>query len=45
MASRNWIGLFSRSQAPELSNDLERGYEAALLIQIRIRQLGKNYYH
>lgn len=33
MASRNWIGLFSRSQAPELSNDLERGYEAALLIQ------------
>ena len=33
MASRNWIGLFSRSQAPELSNDLERAYEAALLIQ------------
>ena len=33
MASRNWIGLFSRSQAADVSGDLERGYEAALLIQ------------
>ena len=33
MAPRNWIGLFSRSQEQDLSNDLERGYEAALLIQ------------
>ena len=33
MASRNWIGLFSRSQAVDVTGDLERGYEAALLIQ------------
>ncbi len=33
MASRNWIGLFSRSQAADVTGDLERGYEAALLIQ------------
>ena len=33
MAPRNWIGLFSSSQEQDLSNDLERGYEAALLIQ------------
>ena len=33
MSRRNWINLFSNSQAIELSSDLERGYEAALLIQ------------
>ena len=33
MAPRNWIGLFSSSQDSALANDLERGYEAALLIQ------------
>ena len=33
MSRRNWINLFSSSQAIELSSDLERGYEAALLIQ------------
>ena len=33
MAPRNWIGLFSSSQEAALANDLERGYEAALLIQ------------
>ena len=33
MAPRNWIGLFSSSQDAALANDLERGYEAALLIQ------------
>ena len=33
MSRRNWIGFFSNSQAFDLSNDLERGYEAALLIQ------------
>ncbi|MEB3254399.1 MAG: proton extrusion protein PcxA [Synechococcus sp.] len=33
MTPRNWIGFFSRSKAFDLSNDLERGYEAALLIQ------------
>ena len=33
MAPRNWIGLFSRNQAGDVSSDLERGYEAALLIQ------------
>ena len=33
MSRRNWINLFSDSQSIELSSDLERGYEAALLIQ------------
>ena len=33
MSRRNWINLFSNSQSIELSSDLERGYEAALLIQ------------
>ena len=33
MAPRNWIGLFSSGQDAALANDLERGYEAALLIQ------------
>ena len=33
MSRRNWINLFSNSQSIELTSDLERGYEAALLIQ------------
>ena len=33
MASRNWIGLFSQGEGDKLTNELERGYEAALLIQ------------
>ena len=33
MATRNWIGLFSRGEGDNLTNELERGYEAALLIQ------------
>ena len=33
MSRRNWINLFSNRQSIELSSDLERGYEAALLIQ------------
>ncbi|MCB4406692.1 proton extrusion protein PcxA [Synechococcus sp. MU1642] len=33
MSRRNWINLFSNSQSIELSSELERGYEAALLIQ------------
>ena len=33
MSRRNWIGFFARSQVLDLTNDLERGYEAALLIQ------------
>ena len=33
MVPRNWIGLFSSSQDAALANELERGYEAALLIQ------------
>ena len=33
MSRRNWINLFSNSQSIEFSSDLERGYEAALLIQ------------
>ena len=33
MARRNWIQLFSHDPSFDLSNELERGYEAALLIQ------------
>ena len=33
MSRRNWINLFSTNPSIELSSDLERGYEAALLIQ------------
>ena len=33
MGRRKWINLFNKSQSIELSSDLERGYEAALLIQ------------
>ena len=33
MATRNWIGLFSQGEGDNLTNELERGYEAALLIQ------------
>ena len=33
MAFNNWIGTFGRAQDVDVSNQLERGYEAALLIQ------------
>ena len=33
MSRRNWVNLFARNQSFDLSNDLERGYESALLIQ------------
>ena len=33
MSRRNWINLFSSNQSVEFSSELERGYEAALLIQ------------
>ena len=33
MSNRNGIGLFSKGQDSNLTNELERGYEAALLIQ------------
>lgn len=33
MALNDWIGAFGRAEAVDLSNQLERGYEAALLIQ------------
>jgi hypothetical protein len=33
MALNDWIGTFGRAEALDLSHDLERGYEAALLIQ------------
>ena len=33
MSRRNWIGFFADNQAFDLTNELERGYEAALLIQ------------
>jgi len=33
MGLTDWMGAFGRAQSLDLSNDLERGYEAALLIQ------------
>ena len=33
MGFRNWMGRLGNAQALDLSSDLERGYEAALLIQ------------
>ncbi|MEB3275399.1 MAG: proton extrusion protein PcxA [Cyanobacteriota bacterium] len=33
MALNNWIGAFGRAEAVDITNQLERGYEAALLIQ------------
>jgi hypothetical protein len=33
MALNDWIGAFGRAEALDLSHDLERGYESALLIQ------------
>jgi len=33
MALTDWMGTFGRAQALDVSHDLERGYEAALLIQ------------
>lgn len=33
MALTNWIGAFRRAQSQDIENELERGYEAALLIQ------------
>ena len=33
MGLTNWMGTFGRAQSLDLSSDLERGYEAALLIQ------------
>ncbi|MFL0724092.1 MAG: proton extrusion protein PcxA [Prochlorococcus sp.] len=33
MTLRDWIGTFREASSEDLNNDLERGYEAALLIQ------------
>ena len=33
MGLTDWMGTFGRAQSLDLSHDLERGYEAALLIQ------------
>jgi hypothetical protein len=33
MGLNDWIGAFGRASSLDISNDLERGYEAALLIQ------------
>jgi len=33
MAINDWIGAFGRAEAVDITNQLERGYEAALLIQ------------
>lgn len=33
MGLTDWMGTFGKAQAQDLSNDLERAYEAALLIQ------------
>jgi len=42
MAPRNWIGLYSRNQAGEVSIDLEREYQAALLLKsLRLKYYGE----
>jgi hypothetical protein len=33
MGLTNWIGAFGRARSLDISNDLERGYEAALMVQ------------
>ena len=33
MALTDWTGAFGRAQQRDLSHDIERGYESALLIQ------------
>ena len=33
MGLNNWIGAFGNAQSKDIENDIERGYEAALLIQ------------
>ena len=33
MGLSNWLGAFGRAQSLDVSNDIERGYEAALVIQ------------
>jgi hypothetical protein len=33
MALTNWLGAFGRAQSLDVSNDIDRGYEAALVIQ------------
>ena len=33
MTLRDWIGTFGEARSKDINNDLERGYEAALLIQ------------
>ena len=33
MALSSWLGAFGRAQSLDVSNDIERGYEAALVIQ------------
>jgi len=33
MGLTNWMGAFGRAGSLDLSSDLERGYESALLIQ------------
>jgi hypothetical protein len=33
MGLTDWLGTFGRAQSLDLSSDLERGYEAGLLIQ------------
>jgi hypothetical protein len=33
MAGSNWLGSFGRAESLDVSHDLERGYEASLLIQ------------
>lgn len=33
MALTNWLGAFGRAQSLDVSNDIERGYESALVVQ------------
>ena len=42
MAPRKWIGLYSRNKAGDVSSDLEREYQAALLIKsLRLEYYGE----
>ena len=40
MATRNWIGLLSPGDGDNLTEELERGYEAALLMGSRSSSRG-----
>ena len=41
MAGRNWLETFGRAKSLDVNADLDRGYEAALLIQSLELELGR----